>query len=250
MEAGRVAASARVLARAALDIVLPPSCLACRGDVAEAGRLCAACWREARFIDGPICAVCGAPFPHPVPEGALCGDCLRERPPYACARSAGLYEGPLRGLVLGLKHGDRCDAAPFLAGLMSRAGARLLSEADALVPVPLHGIRRIARRFNQAALLAQALGAMSGLPVVALALRRARHTPPQVGLGRQARTRNVAGAFRVRPAARSAVEGARLLLIDDVLTTGATVGACTRALKAAGAREVSVLTALRAGEPV
>ncbi|NWG45583.1 MAG: ComF family protein [Alphaproteobacteria bacterium] len=230
------------------DLLVPPLCLSCRVPVAEPGRLCAPCWSEVKLIGGPVCPGCGLPYPHPVPAGTRCGACLRAPPAFEAARAAGLYEGPLRGLVLGLKHGDRWDCAPLLAGLMAGAGAELLAEADLLVPVPLHAIRRIGRRFNQSALLARALALRTGRPLCLDALMRARPTRPQVGLSREARARNVRGAFRVRPARLARIEGRRILLVDDVLTSGATADACARALLKGGARAVCVLTALRVGE--
>jgi ComF family protein len=153
------------------------------------------------------------------------------------------YDEASRRLVLAFKHGDRLHLAPAFGRWMRRAGAELLAEADVLVPVPLHWTRLLARRYNQAAVLAHAIHAANGPPVGADWLVRRRRTPSQGKRGAQARERNVKGAFAVKPG--RAVEGRRILLIDDVFTTGATVGECARVLRRAGARHVDVLTLAR-----
>ena len=168
-----------------------------------------------------------------------CGACLRERPDYNRARGVFVYDNASKGVVLKFKHGDRTDAAVHLARWLQRAGADLIADADVIVPVPLHRWRLLWRSYNQSALLANALGRLAGKPVIPDALVRAKSTPSQGRLDRTARRRNMAGAFRVhRP---KGVDGKRILLIDDVLTTGATVEACTRALLAEGAQRVDVL---------
>jgi ComF family protein len=151
------------------------------------------------------------------------------------------YDGTSKRLLLGFKHGDRTDGAPAYASWLNRAGAELLTDADLIAPVPLHRFRLLARRYNQAALLAQGLGRQSGVPVLADLLVRRRRTPPQGRLSATARRRNVAGAFRLNPRHLGKIEGRRVLLIDDVITTGATVSACTRVLKRSGATAVDVL---------
>ena len=238
-----LAGSAGRLGRAVLDALLPPRCLACLARVELAGRLCPACWRGVDFIAPPLCAVCGFPFAHDEGEAALCGACAAVAPPFARARSVFRYGGAGRALVLAFKHGDRTDAAPALAAWLARAGPEMVAAADAIAPVPLHRRRLFARRYNQAALLAGALGRLAGRPVIADLLARTRPTPSQGGLSRRARFLNVRGAFAVRP--RHRIAGARVLLIDDVMTTGATAAACARALTRAGARRVDVLTLAR-----
>jgi ComF family protein len=227
-----------------LDVALPPRCLSCGAIVADVGTLCSACWPEVEFIAQPMCSACGLPLSAAPPrEGLLCGGCIASKPPWRQARSVFRYQGVGRALVLAFKHGDRLDAAPSLARWLARAGAPLLADSDVIVPVPLHRRRLFARRYNQSAVLAASLGKIAGLPVSVDALIRIRATPTQGGLDRLARARNVRGAFAVRP--RAPVEGRRIALVDDVMTTGATVGACARALTAAGAVSVDILTLAR-----
>ena len=228
-----------------LDILLPPHCGACGTQVAGAGTLCPECWSKARFLNDPGCAVCGHPFEYDPGPGALCGGCHAHHPAYARARAAAVYDDVSRPLVLALKHGDRTELAPKLARWMLRAGAELIGDADLVVPVPLHWTRLFSRRFNQAALLAQALGRLSGLAVHPDLLVRLRATPSQGGLNAHGRKRNVRGVFAVRARARAHVQGRRILLVDDVLTTGATAEAAARALLDAGAGAVDVLTLTR-----
>jgi ComF family protein len=239
----------RRVGRAAVDAVLPPRCLACGAAVNEPAALCGQCWAAMRFFAPPWCASCGLPFPHPMGEGAVCADCARERASWDRARAVLRYDKHSRQLVLGLKY-DRTDLARALGGWMRRAGGEVLEGADLLVPVPLHWTRLFARRYNQAALLAHAIHAAGGPPVAPDWLVRRRHTPSQGRLGPLARQRNVRGAFALKPG--RAVTGKRLVVIDDVLTTGATVEECARVLRRAGAASVGVLTlarAVRAGGP-
>lgn len=230
-----------------VDGVLPPRCLACGTNVDEPDALCAQCWTAMSFFAPPWCAVCGLPFPHPMGEGAVCADCARGRASWDRARAVLRYDRHSRGLVLALKY-DRTDLANALGGWMRRAGGEILDGADLMVPVPLHWTRLFARRYNQAGLLAHAIHAAGGPPVAPDWLIRRRRTPSQGRLGPLARARNVRGAFVLRPGRN--VRGKRLVIVDDVLTTGATVEECARVLRRAGAAFVGVLTlarALRAG---
>ncbi|MQX37085.1 ComF family protein [Roseospira navarrensis] len=236
--------------RPALDLVLPPRCLRCGDLVADPGALCADCFQAVAFITRPQCARCGVPFggdwgepEADEAEGLLCGVCLRRRPAYTRARAALVYDDGARPLVLAFKHADRTDAAGALAGWMARAGADVLDSADLVVPVPLHRWRLWRRRYNQSALLARAVAARAGRSWSPGVLTRARATPTQGGRSRRGRAENVRGAFQVvRP---ERVEGRRVLLVDDVLTTGATVEEGARVLKRAGAVAVDVLTLAR-----
>lgn len=231
--------------RRLLDLALPPQCLACSAPVAEPGRLCAACLAEVDLIGEPFCACCGLPFDFETGAGQLCAACMATPPAFTRARSAARYGERIREALLGFKHGDRTDRAEGLARLMLRLGRPWLAEADLIAPVPLHPRRLLARRYNQAALLAHALAREVGRPAAPDLLVRQRRTRSQGGLSATARRRNMQGAFRLGAAHTDAVRGARVVIVDDVLTTGATVEACARTLRRAGASEVTVLTVTR-----
>jgi ComF family protein len=177
-------------------------------------------------------------------------EAIADPPAYHRARAAVRFDEISRALVHALKYGDRLDLAPMMGRWIGQAGRELLAEADALVPVPLHWRRRWARRFNQSAMLAAAVSAISGVPIAAGALKRVKVTTQQVGLSRSERAANVQGAFRVPPEGKPAVVGRRLVLIDDVLTSGATVEGCAKALLRAGAANVDVLVFARVADPV
>jgi ComF family protein len=243
-----LSAQLRRLGRAVVDGILPPRCLACGTTVDEPDALCGPCWAAMTFFAPPWCAVCGLPFPHPMGDEAICADCARDRPSWDRARAVLRYDKHSRRLVLALKHADRTHLAGALGGWMRRAGAEVLDGADLVLPVPLHWTRLFARRYNQAGLLAHAIRAAGGPPVAPEWLVRRRRTPSQGRLGAAARARNVRGAFALRPG--RSIRGKRIVLIDDVLTTGATVEECARVLRRGGAEFVGVLTlarALRAG---
>lgn len=236
--------------RAALDLVFPPQCMACRDSVAEPHALCARCWATLSFVGGAMCPCCGAPFDYPGAQGLVCGACLAMPPKFSRARAALRYDDASRDLILAFKHADRLDYAPAFGLWLARAGAELLRETDAILPVPLHWRRLLFRRFNQSAELARALGRIAGIPVLPGALVRTRATPSQ---GRMqsalARRRNVRAAFAVRARAKPAVAGKRLLLVDDVMTTGATVNACAGVLVKEGAADVAAVTLARVVRP-
>ncbi len=240
---------ARPTARLVLDALLPPRCLGCDALVEEPGSLCARCWQGIDFLTPPCCAACGYPFEYALPEEALCAACLWRRPAYDRARAVFRYGEASRGLILGFKHGDRTHAAPAFARWLARAGAEALAAAAVIVPVPLHSWRLFRRRYNQAALLALGLAALTGVPVAPEAMRRRRNTPSQGRLDPTARRRNVRGAFALDPDGAAAIDGRRVLLVDDVLTTGATVEECARVLGRGGAAAVDVLTLARVVRP-
>jgi len=239
----------RAILRTALDLALPPLCPACREPVEGRG-LCPACWSKLSFITRPYCERLGIPFVYDPGPGILSMEAIADPPAYNRARAAVRFDEISRALVHAFKYGDRLDLAPMLGRWTGHAGRELLAEADALVPVPLHWRRSWARRFNQSALLATAISAESGVPVTAGALKRVKATAQQVGLSRSERAANVQGAFRVPEAGKSAVAGRRLVLVDDVLTSGATVEGCARALLRAGAQNVDVLIFARVADPV
>ena len=226
------------------DVALPQLCAACREPVAGPG-LCPRCWSQLSFIAPPYCERLGIPFAFDGGPGLLSLEAIADPPAYARARAAVRYDDIARTLIHALKYGDRLDLAPIMGRWMARAGHQLLAGADALVPVPLHWSRRWARRFNQAALLAEVIGRASGCKVAHGALKRVKATPQQVGLGKSERAQNVQGAFRVPADGKAEVTGRRLVLVDDVLTSGATVDACARVLLRAGAESVEVLVFAR-----
>ncbi len=232
----------RRLLNAGLDLLLPPRCLKCGVTVASSGALCAGCWHSIAFLGQPCCSCCGLPFEFAMDAAALCGQCSAAAPDFDRARAVLRYDDESRGLILAFKHGDRLHLAPAFGQWMRRAGAELLADADALVPVPLHWTRLFARRYNQAAILAHALRAAGGPPVAIDWLIRRRRTPSQGTRNAAGRRRNVQGAFRLGP---REVTGKRIVLIDDVFTTGATVSECARILRRAGAARVDVLTLAR-----
>lgn len=228
---------------ALLDLVLPPRCIACGEEVEAVNALCVECWRKVSFLGEPWCACCGLPFPHDLGAGALCGACSDARPAYDRARSALRYDDGSRRLVLAFKHGDRLHGAPAFGEWMRRAGAPLLADADLLMPVPLHWTRLFSRRYNQSALLAYAIERAEGPRVAPDWLIRRRRTPSQGEFGPEARQRNVRGAFALKPG--TSVRGLKIVLVDDVLTTGATLEECARVLKRAGAARVDALALAR-----
>ncbi|MGE4065119.1 MAG: ComF family protein [Rhodospirillaceae bacterium] len=233
--------------RMLLNSVLPPQCLACAAIVETPGHLCASCFSRFTFITPPHCGICGIPLTQTVTDDLICGACVTERPVYGRARAAFVYDQHSRPLVLKLKHGDRTDMAVHLAKWLQRAGGEVIDGADVIVPVPLHRWRLLIRAYNQAALIAHALGRLTGKAVAADALIRSKATPSQGGLSRKERRRNVARAFAAgRP---GLIEGKRILLIDDVLTSGATANACALTLIQAGAAAVDVLALARVPSP-
>jgi ComF family protein len=240
----RMGAALRAGLRHAVDIALPNLCPACREPVGDPG-LCAACWSKLSFIAPPYCERLGIPFPFDGGPGLLSMEAIADPPAYNRARAAVRYDDVASALIHALKYGDRLDLAPTMGRWMANAGRELVANADAMVPVPLHWRRQWARRFNQSALLAEVIAKTSGRPVAYGALKRSKATPQQVGLAKADRALNVQGAFRVPPDGKAEVVGRRLVLVDDVLTSGATVGACARALLRAGAANVDVLVFAR-----
>ena len=242
---------ATVWGRAMLDLLLPPQCLTCDAPVTSQGGLCVACFSATTFLNGPACVSCATPFSHPGQGGAgrICPHCAEAPPPWRHARAALRYDEAGRRLILPLKHADRTELAGALAAMMARAGASLLEDAEWLVPVPLHPSRLRARGYNQAALLARAIGRCRDVPVISDALVRLHPTQPLGELSAVERETAVKGVFAVRRGRGALLKHKRVVLIDDVLTSGATSAACTRVLLAAGALSVDVLVAARVPDP-
>jgi ComF family protein len=239
------AAVAHAAYRRMLDFALPPRCPGCGAIALEPHRFCLACWRSLTFLGDPCCACCGLPFAYAGGDGALCGRCLAEPPPFDRLRAAVAYGDVSREVALKLKYSGRLGLAETLAHFMLRhvrSGERRSGEGEAiLVPVPLHRWRIWKRGYNQAALIASALARRTGLPAGLDLLVRTRATPPLRGLGRRERALAVRGAFKVPPGARPRLAGRPVLLVDDVYTSGATATACARALKRSGAASVEIL---------
>lgn len=242
--AARFAAALRAALGLVVDVALPRLCPACREPVSDAG-LCAHCWSRLSFISRPYCERLGIPFAFDGGPGLLSMEAIADPPAYSRARAAVRYDDVAKTLVQAFKYGDRLDLAPVMGRWMANAGRELLDGADALVPVPLHWRRQWARRFNQSALLAEVIASAGKLPVAYAALKRVKATPQQVGLSQAQRAVNVQGAFRVPGEGKAEVAGRRLILVDDVLTSGATVDTCARALLRAGAANVDVLVFAR-----
>jgi ComF family protein len=245
---GRLTAALRASLGLAVDVALPHVCASCREPVGNEG-LCAPCWSRLSFIAPPYCERLGIPFPFDPGPGMLSMEAIADPPAYQRARAAVRYDDIARIPIHGLKYGDRLDLAPMMGRWMANAGRELLAEADALIPVPLHWRRQWARRFNQSSTLAEVISKTSGVAVAHAVLKRVKATRQQVGLSKSERANNVQGAFRVPPQRKVEVADRRLILVDDVLTSGATVDACARALLRAGAANVDVLVFARVVTP-
>ncbi len=250
MDAGWIGISAvrRALAWTG-DLIVPPVCIACREALSAHHALCADCWRDVSFIRSPLCDRMGIPLPFDTGVTTVSAAALAEPPDYDRARAAAHFAGTARRMVHGLKYSDRQEVRVLLGTWLQTAGHDLLGDTHLIIPVPMSRRRLFWRTFNQAAILAHEIGRRTGLPVSVSTLRRRRATRPQVGLTRAQRRDNMEGAFAIAKRKRVRIEGQNILLIDDVITTGATVNACARALKRAGAHRVDVLAvAMVAGE--
>ncbi len=234
-------AGLNVCRRMVVDFVLPPQCPVCKSVIQEQGNLCGTCWMALDIVSAPVCDRLGVPFALPVSPGTASLEALTNPPIYSRARCAVLFNDQARQLVHGLKYRDRQDYALPMARMMVLAGRELLDGADFIVPVPLHWRRLWSRRFNQSQQLAERIGQLADRPLLFDGLTRTRATPQQVGLSSGQRKQNVAGAFSVSARQQERIRGRRIVLIDDVLTTGATANAASRAMQRAGATQVDVL---------
>ncbi|SLN10187.1 DNA utilization protein GntX [Oceanibacterium hippocampi] len=228
-----------------IDFLLPPQCAGCRIPIAQDSALCAECWGGIDFIGPPYCVTCGYPFPHDAGDGAECGACIARTPAFDRARAAMAYGEVPRTLILGFKHGDRIEATALYARWLAHAGAAFRAEADIVTCVPLHRGRLFRRRYNQSALLANRLARDWARPAIPDLVLRVRATRSQGGLNAGERRRNVAAAFAINPRHAAQLAGRNVVLVDDVLTTGATVEAVARVLRRGGAGAVNVLTLAR-----
>lgn len=236
-------------ARAGLDLLLPPRCPETGALIAGAPGISAEAWRNLHFMAGPSCACCGLPFDVDLPADTLCAACEANPPRFDRARAVLAYDDFSKSLLLNLKHGDRTDLAPLLGRWLLRAGSDLLADADVIAPVPMHRSRLFRRRFNQAALLASAMARGTGCRMIPDLMERIRATPTQGHLSPLARARNVRGAFAVRGKYAESLRERRVLLVDDVFTTGATVEECARILRRTGVAAVDVVTVARVPLP-
>jgi predicted amidophosphoribosyltransferase len=232
-----------------LHAVFPPECLSCGARVDEDFSLCGACWSETPFIFGAACDLCGIALPGQNSEGErlICDECHTIERPWEAGRAVMGYSEIGRKLILGLKHGDRSDVARAAGPWMARAGADLLCDDPLLVPVPLHPMRLLSRRYNQSAQLALSMAAVTGQEVELRALIRRRSTPTQDGRGRFARFENLADAIAPHARLGAELKGRPVVLIDDVMTSGATFAAAAEACRAAGASHVRVMALARVG---
>ncbi|MGO4908241.1 double zinc ribbon domain-containing protein [Pseudorhodobacter sp. W20_MBD10_FR17] len=232
--------------QAMLRLVYPPQCLGCDELVTSDFGLCGRCWRETPFIAGVVCDTCGLPLPgDDATEVAQCDDCLTLTRPWVQGRAALLYKDNGRKMVLQLKHGDRLDLAKPAGSWLLRAAKPMLRPDTLLAPVPLHWFRMLRRRYNQSALLAASVGRLAGIEHCPDLLIRHKRTPSQEGRDRHARFENLQDAIRVHPRRVAMMKGRKILLVDDVMTSGATLAAATDACLAAGAAEVRVLVLAR-----
>ena len=241
----RAGAALKRLGTGLLDQLYPPTCLHCDAPVGTAQALCPACFRELRPITAPLCPRLGIPFEVFLGPDALSAEAIADPPPFDRARSAVLYNAVARKLVSRLKYGDRPELAAFCARLMLTAGHEFWGAEPVLVPVPLHPWREFTRRYNQSTELARAVGALTGATVDPLLVRRKKNTRRQVGLTADARVRNVAGAFLAHPDILARLKGRPVVIVDDVITTGSTVRAVSRALQKAGVERIDVLSFAR-----
>lgn len=224
------------------QLLFPPTCGGCRRIVSQPGTLCGACWRGLRFFERPWCEVTGVPFDHDMGPGIVSANAIANPPPFDRARAAVAHSGVAKQMVHQLKYADRTDLAPWMARWMVRAGEELIADADLIVPVPLHRRRFLSRRFNQSAELARAVAQLTQRRFSPNIVIRVKPTQQQVGLGARQRLDNVRSAFKVPREADVEVAGRKVLVVDDVYTTGATVAAASKALRRAGAARIDVLT--------
>jgi len=237
----QISAAGRWIGNGLADLLVPLTCHGCGTRVAAPGGLCPSCWAGLELVAGPVCDVYGTPMAHDAGPGAVSARAVEHPPGWNRARGATVFSDASQRLVHALKYRDRHEVAPAMARMMVHAGRELLTDADMIAPVPLHRWRLWSRRYNQSALLAAEVAKLSGSRFVPDLAMRVRRTRSQVGLGQSERNRNVRGAFSVTPHHAGGIMGARVVLVDDVMTSGATASECARALRNAGAAEVDVL---------
>ena len=231
--------------RFVFNVFLPPRCLICDAVVCDKNGLCEKCFAKMIFLSENCCPVCGKPYTFPIEnsESLVCGKCLTKLPKFNHTSCVFAYDSFSRNLILPLKHTDKTEAVPYLANLLYLRGQKLLAKSDVIVAVPLHWRRLMKRKYNQSGLLAHRLSKLSGVPLVSDTLVRTRNTQSQGHKTQKERMENIKGAFAIRD--QEKIKGKRVVLIDDVYTTGTTLNECAKVLKASGASEVCALTVAR-----
>ncbi len=233
-----------------LDFILPPLCISCRAKVLDHHALCARCWSHISFIQKPYCQILGFALPFDEGDQTVSATAVAMKPHFDHARSVAHYDSVMRDLIHGFKYYGQMESKKIFGYWLSMAGAEFLPQADLIIPVPLYRRKLFQRRFNQAAILADSLGQETGIETDHYILKRVKNTVQQVGLSAQQRKQNVAGAFKVAEGDKIALKGKKIVLIDDVFTTGSTANACARTLKRAGAVQVDLITLARVNEPI
>lgn len=223
-----------------LNLLLPARCLHCGTSVDEVNTVCSACWQQMHFLSAPFCDTCSQPFDFTMPEGSECAACAQTPPQFDKARSVLVYNEHSRKLISEFKYSDRIHASKAYGKWMARAGKDILKDADVIIPVPLHSKRLKKRLYNQAALLAQVIAKEANITYNPIVLQRIKHRPPQAGLNKAERQKNIKGVFALKP--NHTLKGKHVVLVDDVMTTAATINECCRILKEAGVASVSALT--------
>lgn len=232
---------------AGLNLLFPPRCVGCAAEVSAPHSLCSQCFSQLHFITDPMCQRCGTAFPYEVEAGALCVGCMEDPPLYDSLRAVWEYTAQTRPLVTHFKYADQTHRLPGYARQLQKISPHL-DECDAVIPVPMHPRRIRQRKFNQSSLLAHGMVSGTSAPVWDRSLLRTRNTPPQAGLDRKARLSNVEGAFEVNHAYAMRLRGATVMLVDDVVTTGATIEACCHVLLQAGVRAIHVVALAKTGQ--
>ena len=230
-------------AKTFLNIICPPVCPICGEAVDEPHCLCQKCYQKLHFITKPCCSVCGRPFEYQGLENMICATCMKKAPSFSMARSALEYDDFSKQLVLAFKHGDRTELTPLFVKFLMQADPEIFQNVDLIMPVPLHWTRRLKRKYNQSALLGKALGRKMGLPYSEKYLKRVRRTESQGKKKQKERQKNVKNAFLTIHSDQ--IRGKTVLLVDDVMTTGATLNECAKVLKKEGVKDIKVITLYR-----
>lgn len=233
------------LAKRFLNVILPPRCISCGSFIEDAGSLCTDCWSGIDFISRPFCSVCSFPFEYDMGDDAMCGQCMVSHPKYDKAKCVFVYNYKSSRLITGFKYGDKIHSTRSFARWMASAGQDFFPQTDVISPVPLHRVKLFTRRYNQSALLANKIGEIGNIMFLPDILLRTKLKPPQASLSRRRRLWNVKGVFALNKKYHEFIKGKNILLIDDVITTGATISECAGILKKAGAEKVFVIALAR-----